>query len=237
MSIINLYATGNEKQTVAQTAVQDVASGRTFAKPIVSSAGWHPQRIVWAKRGACTMRQLKFHEYRLLKKADFLQWKREHSQREVQVVRRYRLSDPEDYHKYSKLVGEVRRLVHLVRQLPPDDAVRLQRTDDLLTKLFDMGLIHVRDSLEACGKVSVSSFCRRRLPVVLVRLHFAENLKQAVTLIEQGHVRIGPTVVTDQALLVTRSMQDFITWVDSSKIKRKVASYNDQLDDYELLNA
>lgn len=183
------------------------------------------------------MRQLKFHEYKLLKKADFLQWKREHSQREIKVVRRYRLSNPEDYHKYSKLVGEVRKLVHLLRQMPQDDAVRIGRTDDLLTKLYDMGVIQMKNSLDDCGKVSVSAFCRRRLPVVLVRLHFAENLKEAVTLIEQGHLRIGPAVVTDQAMLVTRSMQDFITWVDSSKIKRKVASYNDEVDDYELLNA
>jgi U3 small nucleolar ribonucleoprotein protein IMP3 len=183
------------------------------------------------------MRQLKFHEYRLLKKADFLQWKREHSQRELKVVRRYRLSDPEHYHKYSKIVGEVRRLAHLIQQLPKDDEVRMQRTEDLLTKLYDMGIIHVKSSLDACAKVSVSAICRRRLPVVLVRLHFAENLKEAVTLIEQGHVRVGPTVVKDEAMLVTRNMQDYVTWVDASKIKRKVATYNDELDDYELLNA
>lgn len=183
------------------------------------------------------MRQLKYHEYRLLKKADFLQWKREHSQRELTVVRRYRLSNPEDYHKYSKIVGEVRHLAHLLEQLEKNDQVRVQRTEDLLKKLYDMGVIHVKSGLNACAKVTVSALCRRRLPVVLVRLHFAESLQEAVTLIEQGHIRVGPSVVKDQAMLVTRNMEDFITWVDSSKIKRKVAAYNDELDDYDLLNA
>jgi hypothetical protein len=28
---------------------------------------------------------------------------------------------------------------------------------------------------------------------------------------------------------------DFVTWVDSSKIKRAIAKYNDKLDDYDLL--
>lgn len=28
--------------------------------------------------------------------------------------------------------------------------------------------------------------------------------------------------VTDPAFLVTRNMEDFVTWVDTSKIKRKV---------------
>jgi U3 small nucleolar ribonucleoprotein protein IMP3 len=31
-------------------------------------------------------------------------------------------------------------------------------------------------------------------------------------------------------------MEDFVTWVDTSKIKRKVLQYNDRLDDYDLLN-
>lgn len=183
------------------------------------------------------MRQLKFHEYKLLKKADFLQWKRENSQRELKIVRRYRLSNPEHYHEYSKLVGSVRKLAHLIQQLPADDEIRIARTKDLLTKLYDMGVVHVKSGLDAVARVTVSAFCRRRLPVVLVRMHFAENLMEAVTLVEQGHVRIGPTVCKDEALLVTRNMQDFITWVDSSKIKRKVAAYNDEVDDYELLNA
>lgn len=78
--------------------------------------------------------------------------------------------------------------------------------------------------------------CRRRLATVLVRLKFAEQLKEAVTYIEQGHIRVGPETVSDAAFLVTRNMEDFITWVDSSKIKRKVLEYNDKLDDYDAMN-
>ena len=34
----------------------------------------------------CSMRQLKHHEKKLLKRVDFLQWKNEHNLRELQVV-------------------------------------------------------------------------------------------------------------------------------------------------------
>jgi U3 small nucleolar ribonucleoprotein protein IMP3 len=51
----------------------------------------------------------------------------------------------------------------------------------------------------------------------------------------QGSVRVGPEVVTDSAFLVTRSLEDFITWADGSAVKRVIAAYNDQLDDYDLL--
>ena len=30
-------------------------------------------------------------------------------------------------------------------------------------------------------------------------------------------------------------MEDFVTWVDSSKIKRTVLKYRDEVDDFDLL--
>lgn len=54
----------------------------------------------------------------------------------------------------------------------------------------------------------------------------SENIKAAVKLIEQGHVRIGPELVKDPAMLVTRTLEDFVTWVDSSKIRKHVLEYN-----------
>nr|CAB3470167.1 unnamed protein product [Digitaria exilis] len=120
------------------------------------------------------MRKLKHHEKKLLKKTNFLEYKREGGHREALVTQRYRLVERDDYKK-------------------------------------------------------------RRLATVMVKLKFAEHLKEAVTYIEQGHVRVGPDTVTDPAFLVTRNMEDFITWVDSSKIKRKVMEYNDALDDYDAM--
>ncbi|KAL9687174.1 hypothetical protein QQ045_031572 [Rhodiola kirilowii] len=75
---------------------------------------------------------------------------------------------------------------------------------------------------------------RRRLSTVLVRMKFAENLKDVATYIEKGHIRVGLETMTDLAFLVTRNMEDFVTWVDSSKIKRKLLEFNDQLDDFFL---
>jgi U3 small nucleolar ribonucleoprotein protein IMP3 len=69
-----------------------------------------------------------------------------------------------------------------------------------------MGIIDTRENIQTAEKISVSSFCRRRLGVVMHRLKFAETMKEAVTFIEQGHIRIGPEVVTDPAFLITRPM-------------------------------
>lgn len=69
----------------------------------------------------------------------------------------------------------------------------------------------------------------------MTRLHMAENISTATKLIEQGHVRVGVDVVTDPAMLITRSMEDFVTWAVGSKIKKNIMKYKDKLDDFELL--
>ena len=54
-------------------------------------------------------------------------------------------------------------------------------------------------------------------------------------MIEQGHVRVCTEEVLDRAFLVTRSMEDFVTWAVGSKIKRNIMKYRDKVDDFELI--
>lgn len=99
-----------------------------------------------------------------------------------------------------------------------------------------MGLLSQISKLsEVERKLSVSRLARRRLGVVMTRLGMADTVQSALKFIQQGHVRVGTEVVTDGAFLVTRNMEDFVTWVDSSKIKRSVLRYRDKLDDFDLL--
>lgn len=181
------------------------------------------------------VRKLKHHEQKLLRKVDFVSADSENNLREAQVMRRYNIQGREDYAKYNKLCGSIRKITTMLTKLDPRDPYRMKTTEDLITKVYNAGLITTKANLAACDKISVSAFCRRRLPIVLVRLKMSETVKGAVTLVEQGHVRIGPQTVTDPAFLVTRSMEDFVTWVDTSKIKRSILKYHDQVDDYDLL--
>eukprot|EP00127_Corallochytrium_limacisporum_P006407 Clim_evm15s226 gene=Clim_evmTU15s226 len=180
------------------------------------------------------VRKLKYHEQKLLKKIDFYEWKGDQNLREVKILRRYHIQDREDYVKYNKLVGQIKKMVSLLSRLDTNDPFRIHTTTAMLDKLYRMGLSNNRTSMVDASKITASSFCRRRLPVVLVHLKMAETMKEAVTLVQHGHVRIGPSTVTDPAYLVPRAVEDFITWVDTSKIKRHVMQYNDQLDDFDL---
>ena len=153
---------------------------------------------------AAGLRGLKHHERKLLKKVDFLQWKGEQNVREIQVIRRYHLQDREDYGRYNKLVGHITKLSNDLKTYSERDPFRIETTGNLLKKLYDMGLIPTQKSLSLCDRITVSSFCRRRLPVVMVTNKYAQTLREAVTFVEQGQIRVGPEVISDPAFMVTR---------------------------------
>ncbi|XP_074321275.1 uncharacterized protein LOC141657828 [Silene latifolia] len=180
-------------------------------------------------------RQLKFHEQKLLKKLNLLEWKREDGHREGDVMQRFLVTDRDDYKKYNVMCRMVQKLVHILKQMDPRDPFRIEMTDQLLEKLYNMGVIPNRKSLAVCERLSVSSFCKRRLATIMVKQKFAEHKKAAVTYIEQGHIRVGIDTVTDPAFLVTRNMEDLVTWESSSKINKGIQQYHDKLDDYDLM--
>ncbi|NWH15944.1 IMP3 protein, partial [Grus americana] len=163
------------------------------------------------------VRKLKYHEQKLLRRLELVSWEAaKGSLAEVKALRRYRLA---------------RRLRDLG---PASAAFRARCAAALLEKLYGLGLVNCRRSLAVCESLSAAAFCRRRLPCLLVKLRMAQNLRHAVTFVEQGHVRVGPEVVTDPALLVPRAVEDFITWVDASRLRQKVLDYNQERDDFDL---
>jgi U3 small nucleolar ribonucleoprotein protein IMP3 len=182
------------------------------------------------------MRQLKYHEQKLLRKHDFLSWSQDDGHREVKIMRRYHIQNRDDYLKYNRLVGAMRHIALRLSKLPATDGFRMKREQALMGKCYDMGLINVGIKMsDVMDGVTVSAFCRRRLGVVMVRLKMSETVKQAVTYIEQGQVRVGPDTITDPAFLVTRNMEDFVSWVDQSRVRKMVARYSGEQDDFDLL--
>ncbi|KAF5364224.1 hypothetical protein D9756_000900 [Leucocoprinus leucothites] len=182
------------------------------------------------------VRILHHHEQKLLKKVDFLNWKQDAGLREIKVLRRYHIQNRDDYHKYNKLCGSLRAFAHRVAVLPAQDPFRARMEGQILNKLYDMGVLNSSAKLsDVDNKLTVAAFCRRRLAVFMCMSKMAETVSAATKFIEQGHVRVGPDTITDPAFLVNRHMEDFVTWVDTSKLKRTVMQYNDELDDFDLL--
>ncbi|RMJ23659.1 u3 small nucleolar ribonucleoprotein [Aspergillus sp. HF37] len=187
------------------------------------------------------VRELKHHEKKLLRKVDFHTYKTDNNHREHAIRARYHLQDAMEYKKYNAICGNLRQLAHKLSELDPtSDPVRKKVEGEVLDKLWRMGILK-QSREQGAGlsrvekEVTVSAFCRRRLAVVMVRTGMVQTVKAAATFVEGGHVRVGTEVVNDPAFLVTRNMEDFVTWIDSSKIKRNIMRYHENLDDFDLM--
>ncbi|KAM9501811.1 U3 small nucleolar ribonucleoprotein IMP3 isoform 2-T2 [Clarias gariepinus] len=106
------------------------------------------------------VRKLRFHEQKLLKKVDFINWEVDNNLHEVKVLRKYRIEKREDYTKYNKLSRSIRELAQKIRDLNEKDGYRAQCTAQLLEKLYGVGLIPTKQSLALANDVNASSFCR-----------------------------------------------------------------------------
>lgn len=181
------------------------------------------------------VKKLQYHEKKLLLKVNFLEWKKDKKNRDLLVVRKYHLQDREEYFNYNKLCGEIRKLSYELSLLDSKDAFRIQYEKLLINKFYSMGILASKlkfSDLE--NKITVSAFCRRRLSYVMFKNKMAQTVKDAVKFIEQGHVRIGIDLITDPAFLVTRDMEDYLTWTNTSKIKKNILIYNNKLDDFDM---
>lgn len=85
-----------------------------------------------------SLRKLKYHEAKLLKKVDLINWKQDANLREVKILRRYHIQDREDYHAYNRVCGMVTKLVATLKKIDPRDPVRLELTEVLLDRLHSL---------------------------------------------------------------------------------------------------
>lgn len=74
--------------------------------------------------------------------------------------------------RYNKLSRTIRELAKKISEIDAKEPFRTEMSAMLLEKLYVLGLIPTKWDLNNAVNISASSFCRRRLPVVMVRSKF-----------------------------------------------------------------
>lgn len=182
------------------------------------------------------MRSLRHHEAKLLKRASLYDWKGEHSISDHVILRRNGISERKELLVYRRTIAKIHEMVRLLIQLPQDNRIRIELTRRLIRVLYDMGVINnINATLLDLRDIKSQAFLDRRLPCIMLRLKMAESIEDAVRYVRQGHVRVGPNVVSEPSHHVVRAHEDFVTWTNNSTIKRKILRYADSIDTYDLL--
>ena len=57
-------------------------------------------------------------------------------------------------------MGKLQQFAKKLAELPSDDSYRIQTTEKLVKKLFDMGVLPSEGSLAAVESLTASSFCK-----------------------------------------------------------------------------
>lgn len=166
--------------------------------------------------------------------------------------------------RYNKLCGSLRSYAHRVSLLPSADPFRSKMEGQILSKMYDMGVLNSSAKLSDIeNKITVAAFCRRRLAVVMCMSKMAETVSAvSVFLPSDGatfsQIHLGCEVHRTRTCpcgtrynyrpglfgdpvgsyscfgdvcshYLSRHMEDFVTWVDTSKLKRTIMRYNDEV--------
>lgn len=100
-----------------------------------------------------------------------------HVTNSFQVMRKYHVQRREDYTKYNKICGTIKSLAARIKDLPANNTLRSESSASLIQKLYNMGILPTAQSLAQAESVTVSSICRRRLPVLMVKMKMAQSVR------------------------------------------------------------
>lgn len=121
------------------------------------------------------LRKLKYHEQKLVKKVDFLNWKSDGKEEvrvaALKIIAKYNLRDHEEFFKYARISQQVNTTLDSIRALQGDEytAFKREQLELVARKLFTMGIINSVDEVldNAQFKTKTSQFCARRLSYML----------------------------------------------------------------------
>jgi U3 small nucleolar ribonucleoprotein protein IMP3 len=167
-----------------------------------------------------------------LKKVNLVEWKKTNTTREQIVTSKFLLKSRDEYKMYNNIVGMVRKLAETLARLADNNPTKILIGKKLINLLYDIGIIREK-KLSLCANLTVSQICYRRLGRILVEKKMAPDHQSADRFVQQGHIRLGTRVVNTTDTLISRMMEDYVTWTDSSKIKKKIDEFNGNYDDYK----
>ena len=100
------------------------------------------------------VRKLKYHEQKLLKKVDFINWEVDNNLHEVKVMKKFCVQKREDYTMYNKLSREIRDIVRRIKDLVCSTCVATSRNFSNVTA----GIV-----LAVCSYVLIEAFMHLKL--------------------------------------------------------------------------
>ncbi len=141
-------------------------------------------------------------------------WRADVLMAELKLMGEYGLRNKRELWRAKTMVSNFRRIARSLLSQPPE--VRKAREEELLNKLYRLGLLDEGAELDHVLDLTVEHLLERRLQTLVWRRGLAKSPYQARQLIVHGHVAIGGRKVYSPGYLVRREEEELISYAPTS---------------------
>jgi small subunit ribosomal protein S4 len=146
-------------------------------------------------------------------------WKADRIEEEHEIKKKYGLKNMREIWKAKSQLRRYRQqAMRLIGVVDTTEGHGLREMNDLLSSLYNKGLISQNASLDDILSLETEDILNRRLQAQVYYKGLACSLKQARQMITHGWIRVGEQKVTIPSFQVSRDEEEQIQWHPSSPI-------------------
>lgn len=138
-------------------------------------------------------------------------WDKERIREEKELMEKYGLRRKREIWKAQSILRNFRRRAREL-QANPDEKAK----EELLGKLYRLGLVEKDATLEDVLKLTVEDILERRLQTIVFKKGMAKTLKQARQFIVHGHIAVNGKRLLFPSALVRREWEENIGYYHKS---------------------
>jgi small subunit ribosomal protein S4 len=143
-------------------------------------------------------------------------WRADVLGEELKLLGLFGLRNKRELWKHETQLTKYRDIARSLLAMPPEKRSKLE--SELLTKLFNLGLIEEEASIENVLDLVVQDILERRLQTQVSRLGLAKSLYQSRQLITHGHISMVDRKITSPSYLVKRGTESQINFSTDSPL-------------------
>jgi len=149
---------------------------------------------------------------RLRKKYEtpFKPWDRELLMQELVLIGEYGLRNKRELRRAEALLRKMRAVARSLYGLPIEE--RMEEEKKLISKLYRLGILPEKATLDDVLKLTVRDILERRLQTIVYRKGLAKTIYQSRQMIVHRHVMVGDRIVDRPSYLVSRDEEDKISF-------------------------
>jgi small subunit ribosomal protein S4 len=146
-------------------------------------------------------------------------WQSDRIRQENELIHKYGLKNKREVWKAKSILTNFRQQSRtLLARLRTGDEQAMREKDDLLERLFNLGILPENALLDDVLTLNEENILARRLQTMIYMKGLAYTPQQARQFIIHGHIAVDGKKVTIPSYMVRRKEEEFIEYYENSRL-------------------